>query len=59
MDEFLQNDEEKYNKQLYKDFNKTKGDLDEYINILSNWADTQLHFPEKPSKLYNFINIYS
>ncbi|XP_050302049.1 uncharacterized protein LOC126740164 [Anthonomus grandis grandis] len=58
--ELIQNDEEKYKKQMQKEFNKSLKDMDEYIDILRKWAETQPHFPEKPSyKVLRFVLLYN
>lgn len=46
----LMNDEDIFWEQLYKEFGKNKADLLDYIDIMQKWADSQPHFPERPSK---------
>ncbi|CAG9770315.1 unnamed protein product [Ceutorhynchus assimilis] len=53
-------DESKFYQQLFKDFNKTKEDLNGFINIMRKWAETQKHFPEKPNvNLLRFVILYN
>ncbi|CAG9770317.1 unnamed protein product [Ceutorhynchus assimilis] len=56
----LEYDEQEFYQQLFKDFNKTKEDLNSFINIMREWAETQKHFPEKPNvNLLRFVILYN
>ncbi|CAG9770320.1 unnamed protein product [Ceutorhynchus assimilis] len=62
--DFLEVNEPLYYEQLFKEFGKTKEDVEDFINILKQWADSQPHFPEKPAHhtlrfaiLYNKFSI--
>ncbi|CAG9770319.1 unnamed protein product [Ceutorhynchus assimilis] len=56
----LEYDESKFYQQLFKDFNKTKEDLNSFINMMKKWAETQKHFPEKPNvNLLRFVILYN
>ncbi|XP_030759631.1 uncharacterized protein LOC115885028 [Sitophilus oryzae] len=47
-------------KQIFKEFNKTEDDLQECINIMREWAKTQLHFPEIPNdRILRFVILYN
>ncbi|XP_076256043.1 alpha-tocopherol transfer protein-like [Rhynchophorus ferrugineus] len=47
-------------KQMYKDYNKTEEDLDQYVDIMRQWAESQPHFPEVPSKkVLKFVILYN
>ncbi|KAL1491402.1 hypothetical protein ABEB36_012003 [Hypothenemus hampei] len=37
---------------IEEEFGKTENDIEEYIELLHNWAKEQPHFPEIPSKHY-------
>lgn len=43
-------DEELFYKKVYEIFGKTKTNVQEYVDMLRKWAESQPHFPEIPSK---------
>uniref|UniRef100_A0AAR5Q9D2 CRAL-TRIO domain-containing protein n=2 Tax=Dendroctonus ponderosae TaxID=77166 RepID=A0AAR5Q9D2_DENPD len=56
----LINDEDIFWKQLYEEFRKDKADLLEYVDIMQKWADSQPHFPERPShEILRFVILYN
>lgn len=47
-------------RQIFKDFKKTKEDLEEDIKIMAKWAETQPHLPEKPSdSVLRFVILFN
>lgn len=46
-------EEEEVYFQIFKEFEKTRQDFHEYIDIMRKWALAQPHFPEEPSKQSN------
>ncbi|CAG9770314.1 unnamed protein product [Ceutorhynchus assimilis] len=58
--DLLQNDNDRFFKQLYKDFQRSEKDLVECIGIIRKWSEAQKHFPEKPSDgLLRFVILYN
>ncbi|CAG9770316.1 unnamed protein product [Ceutorhynchus assimilis] len=56
----LEYDENEFYQQLFKDYNKTKEDLNSFIHIMREWAEAQKHFPEKPNvNLLRFVILYN
>lgn len=47
---YLQTDEATFYEKIFAEFGKTRKEVEEYVDILTEWGLQQLHWPEKPSE---------